>query len=79
MPAYQDLQVYYIHYPKYLALHDYLAGSVWMFIKDLVKLCIERRSFRKGFTPLYGTAQYSEQWGPSVFHHASEHRSAEWF
>ena len=50
-----------IRYPDYFALDDYLAGKLGMFIKDLVKLCIERRYFRKGFTPLHSTAQYSEQ------------------
>ena len=57
-PTYIPLLIYY---PEYLALHDYLAGKVGMFNKDLVKLCIERRSFRTGFTPLHSTAQYSEQ------------------
>ena len=45
-----------IYYPDYLALDDYLAGKVGMFIKDLVKRCIERKVLQKGFHPI---AQYS--------------------
>ena len=37
---YALLLIHYENLQYYLVLHDYLAGKVVMFIKDLVKLCI---------------------------------------